>query len=58
VSYVSTTVDRIIPRTTNGDLDAVARLTGRADHAPVVTVPFREWVLAGDFPGGRPTRAG
>jgi len=54
VSFVSTTVDRITPRTTESDLDAVVRLTGRTDHAPVVTEPFREWVLAGDFPGGRP----
>jgi fructuronate reductase len=54
VSFVSTAVDRITPRTTSSDLDAVVRLTGRADHAPVVTEPFREWVLAGDFPGGRP----
>jgi len=54
VSFVSTTVDRITPRTTSSDLDAVVRLTGRTDHAPVVTEPFREWVFAGDFPGGRP----
>lgn len=54
VSFVSTTVDRITPRTTSSDLDAVARLTGRSDHAAVVTEPFREWVLAGDFPAGRP----
>jgi fructuronate reductase len=54
VSFVSTAVDRITPRSTAGDLDAAARLTGRADRAPVVTEPFREWVLAGDFPGGRP----
>jgi fructuronate reductase len=54
VSFVSTAVDRITPRTTDGDLDAVRRLTGRTDHAPVVTEPFREWVLAGDFPCGRP----
>lgn len=54
VSFVSTVVDRITPRATEEDLATVARLTGRADQAPVVTEPFREWVLAGDFPGGRP----
>jgi fructuronate reductase len=54
VSFVSTAVDRITPRTTGRDLDVVARLTGRADQAHVVTEPFREWVLAGEFPGGRP----
>ena len=54
VSFVFTAVDRITPRSTAEDLDAAARLTGRTDRAPVVTEPFREWVLAGDFPGGRP----
>ncbi len=54
VSFVSTAVDRITPRTTGDDVGAAARLIGRTDRAPVVTEPFREWVLAGDFPGGRP----
>jgi fructuronate reductase len=54
VSFVSTVVDRITPRATEADLAAVTRLTGWADRAPVVTEPFREWVLAGAFPGGRP----
>jgi fructuronate reductase len=54
VSFVSTAVDRITPRTTADDVAAAYRLIGRIDHAPVVTEPFREWVLAGDFPGGRP----
>ena len=36
------------------------KLTGLDDAAPVVTEPFTEWVLAGDFPAGRPAweRAG
>ncbi len=54
VSFVTTMVDRITPATTEDDLAAVAELTGRADAAPVVTEPFTEWVLSGDFPGGRP----
>jgi fructuronate reductase len=54
VSFVSTAVDRITPHTTAEDVAAACRLIGRSDHAPVVTEPFREWVLAGDFPGGRP----
>jgi fructuronate reductase len=53
-SFVSTAVDRITPRATADDEACAARLTGRTDRAPVVTEPFREWVLAGDFPGGRP----
>ncbi|WP_314325532.1 mannitol dehydrogenase family protein [Paenarthrobacter ilicis] len=54
VSFVSTSVDRITPRTTEADLDAVAASCGYRDHAPVVTEPFHNWVLSGDFPAGRP----
>jgi fructuronate reductase len=54
VSFVTTMVDRITPRTTPDDVRAVAELTGRSDAAPVVTEPYHEWVLSGDFPGGRP----
>ncbi|MEU4425019.1 mannitol dehydrogenase family protein, partial [Actinoplanes sp. NPDC024001] len=54
VSFVTTMVDRITPATTDDDVRAVAELTGRADAAPVVTEPYAEWVLRGDFPGGRP----
>ena len=54
VSFVTTMVDRITPATTQDDIDAAEALTGRADAAPVVTEPFTEWVLSGDFPLGRP----
>lgn len=39
VSFVSTSVDRITPVTTDG---------------AVITEPFSDWVLAGGFPAGRP----
>lgn len=55
VSFVTTMVDRITPRTTGADEDAVLAATGLADRAPVVTEPFAEWVLGGDFPAGRPS---
>ncbi len=55
VSFVTTVVDRITPASTDEDRDTAAQLTGSADRAPVVTEPFTEWVLAGDFPAGRPT---
>jgi len=55
VRFVTTMVDRITPATTDSDIDAAAELNGLADAAPVVTEPFSEWVLSGDFPGGRPT---
>jgi fructuronate reductase len=54
VSFVTTMVDRITPHTTADDVRAVAERTGFADAAPVVTEPFTEWVLSGDFPAGRP----
>ncbi|XVQ15011.1 mannitol dehydrogenase family protein [Spirillospora sp. CA-255316] len=53
-SFVTTMVDRITPWPTEEDAAAVAAATGRADTAPVVTEPFTEWVLAGEFPAGRP----
>ncbi|MFI7604312.1 mannitol dehydrogenase family protein [Micromonospora sp. NPDC049366] len=54
ISFVTTMVDRITPRATPDDVRAVADLTGRKDAVPVVTEPFTEWVLSGEFPAGRP----
>jgi fructuronate reductase len=54
VSFVSTSVDRITPKTTASDIAAVTALTGWADAAPVVTEPFHDWILSGAFPAGRP----
>ncbi|MCD2195599.1 mannitol dehydrogenase family protein [Actinomycetospora endophytica] len=56
VGFVDTVVDRITPATTADDLTEVARLLPRGvrDDVPVVTEPFSEWVLAGEFPHGRP----
>ncbi|WP_416416293.1 mannitol dehydrogenase family protein [Paenarthrobacter aromaticivorans] len=54
VSFVSTSVDRITPRTTAADLEAAAAATGYRDEAAVVTEPFHNWILSGSFPAGRP----
>jgi fructuronate reductase len=54
VTVVTTMVDRITPPATSADELAVVRHTGRADHCPVTTEPFTEWVLSGQFPFGRP----
>ena len=54
VSFVSTSVDRITPRTTAEDIEEVAEQCGYSDSSPVVAEPFRNWVLSGDFPAGRP----
>ncbi|WP_200823737.1 mannitol dehydrogenase family protein [Nonomuraea solani] len=53
-AYVTTMVDRITPYPEEEDVRVVAGATGWADAAPVVTEPFAEWVLSGDFPAGRP----
>jgi fructuronate reductase len=54
VSFVSTMVDRITPRTTPADVETAASLAGFPDAVPVVTEPYSEWLLSGVFPSGRP----
>ena len=54
VSFVTTMVDRITPGATDEDRARVAALTGFQDPGLVVTEPFSEWVLAGEFKAGRP----
>jgi fructuronate reductase len=54
VSFVSTSVDRITPRTTDADIAAVEAACGYRDTSPVVAEPFANWVLSGEFPSGRP----
>ena len=60
VTFVSTSIDRITPKTTPADVAAVAAATGWRDRSPVVTEPFHDWVLSGEFRSGRPAweRAG
>ena len=51
----STMVDRIVPATTDGDLDAVQQsLGGLRDEAAVLTEPFSQWVIENRFAGLRP----
>ena len=54
VSFVSTSVDRITPRTTDDDRRLVRRELDLVDDAPVVCEPFTDWVLCGEFPADRP----
>jgi fructuronate reductase len=54
VTVVSTSVDRITPRVTGQEIGRVEQATGLRDEVPVVTEPFADWVLSGDFPAGRP----
>lgn len=54
VSVVTSMVDRITPHATDEDRTEVCQAMGATDTQSVVTEPFAEWVLAGDFPAGRP----
>jgi fructuronate reductase len=54
VSFVSTSVDRITPRVTREDRKQLNAALDWVDAAPVVTEPFRDWILSGTFPTGRP----
>lgn len=54
VSFVSTSVDRITPRTTRADCELIRTRTGWIDQTPVITEPYTSWILQGDFPLGRP----
>jgi len=54
VAFVTTMVDRITPQTTDDDRVAVRERSGVDDPVPVVTEPYVEWVLSGEFPQGRP----
>ncbi|MGM7698852.1 mannitol dehydrogenase family protein [Microbacterium sp. A84] len=54
VSFPSTSIDRITPKTTSAEIALVREQTGWDDRTPVVTEPFRDWVISGEFPAGRP----
>lgn len=54
VAFPCTMVDRITPATRDEDRGAVAAALGCEDAWPVVTEPFRQWVIEDDFPLGRP----
>jgi fructuronate reductase len=54
IGFVSSSVDRITPRTTPTEREAAAALTGLDDACVVVAEPFADWTLSGDFPAGRP----
>jgi len=54
VAFGTTMVDRITPATTDENRAAVLAALGVMDASPVPTEPFSEWVIAGEFPKGRP----
>jgi mannitol 2-dehydrogenase len=54
VAFPSSMVDRITPSTTPEERDAIAAETGVDDGWPVVTEPFRQWIVEDTFANGRP----
>ncbi|MDX8502571.1 mannitol dehydrogenase family protein [Mesorhizobium sp. VK4C] len=55
VAFPSSMVDRIVPATTDADRARIASELGLADAWPVMTEPFRQWVIEDRFPAGRPS---
>ncbi|MEW9870822.1 mannitol dehydrogenase family protein [Arthrobacter sp. HS15c] len=54
VSFVSTSVDSITPRTTTAHRKLFGEAFGSRDAGAVVAEPLHNWILCGDFPAGRP----
>lgn len=54
VAFPNSMVDRITPQTTNVERDLLSREFGIADRWPVVSEPFRQWVIEDTFSDGRP----
>ena len=54
VAFPNSMVDRITPATYPADVEYVSRNFGIEDAWPVVTEPFRQWVVEDTFSAGRP----
>ncbi|ORW71412.1 mannitol dehydrogenase family protein [Mycobacterium saskatchewanense] len=54
VAFPSTMVDRITPQTTDSEREFVEQVFGVADRCPIVTEPYRQWVIEDSFSDGRP----
>ncbi len=54
VAFPNSMVDRITPATTPADIASVSNRFGLDDAWPVVTEPFRQWVIEDTFCNGRP----
>lgn len=54
VSFPSSMVDRITPVTTDGDRRWLVEHFGLEDRWPVMTEPFRQWVVEDAFAAARP----
>ncbi len=54
VAFPNSMVDRITPATAEADIDQLGRIHGYRDRWPVVTEPFKQWVIEDSFCAGRP----
>ncbi|OBH88877.1 mannitol dehydrogenase [Mycobacterium sp. E2733] len=54
VAFPSTMVDRITPQTSKSERTFVEQTFGVADKCPIVTEPYRQWVIEDSFSDGRP----
>jgi fructuronate reductase len=54
VTFPSTMVDRIVPASNPSTVERSAAALGVTDLAAVDAEPYSQWVIADDFPGGRP----
>jgi len=54
IAFPATMIDRIVPATTPGDIDALADRVGLEDQAMVKAEPFLQWVIEDRFSGERP----
>ena len=53
-TFPNSMVDRIVPRTTPGDIEQVAAALGCHDAAPVIAEPFIDWAVEDKYAAGRP----
>jgi len=54
IAFPNSMVDRITPRATEENRKAIEETFGVLDLCPVVSEPFRQWVLEDSFAAGRP----
>lgn len=54
VSFPNSMVDRITPTTIDADREFISMYFGISDLSPVVSEPFRQWVIEDEFCNGRP----
>ena len=54
VAFPNSMVDRITPATTEADIEQLSAIHGYRDRWPVVTEPFKQWVIEDTFCAGRP----